>query len=274
MNQQTISLVVLLVGFFSLDAFILGYVLGKRTPEGSIGDKLVIAACVMLTLLFVGGTLPLMSKIGSVVVVLGMVFDACLCIGLLSGLSGGRRQRGGGTVWNPVTFGTFVLIALLLAFVRSKGISFVNTANKLGIDGKGKDEPKENQTCEENLKSLYTAFSFYVQDWDALPPAKGWMDNTEIKPKVTKDTWFHCPTISDGKDDKYGYGYNATLAGKPLKLGGQALREMPNAAKTPLIYEVRDTAKSASVEKPDANQPRRHAGKTFVLYCDGSVKAE
>ncbi len=272
LNQQTIVVVVALVGFFAIDAFVVGYVLGRRTPEGSIGDKIVLVACVLLTIMLVGGTLPLREKIGAAVVVLGMIFDACLCLPLLSGLSAGRRQSSGGSVWNPVTFGTFLLVALLLGFVRSKGINIINTAQRLGLGDVKKDEPKEIQSCEENLKSLYSAFNFYVQDWDALPPAKGWMDNQDIVSKVTKNTWFHCPAISNGKDENYGYAYNVTLAGKRLKLSGQGLKEMPNSATTPLLFETVHPAKSVAEDKP--GKPKRHAGKSFTLYCDGSVKAE
>lgn len=270
-TPQTITLVVALVGFFAIDAFIVGCVLGRRTPEGSGADKFVLVACVILTLALVGAAFPLKDKIGNAVIVLAMIFDACLCLPLLSGLSAGRRGRNGGSMWNPVTFGMFLLVAILLGFVRSKGLSVIYTAEKLGLGNSKRDEPQEVQACEENLKSLYAAFNFYVQDWDALPPAKGWMDNQEITPKVTKNTWFHCPGISNGKDENYGYAYNAKIAGKKLKLGGQALKEMPDSAKIPLLFETANPAKNVSEDKPGVT--KRHAGATFVLYCDGTVKA-
>ncbi|MCX6378849.1 MAG: hypothetical protein NT023_05125 [Armatimonadetes bacterium] len=276
LNPQTITMIVTVVGFFAVDAFVVGYILGRRTLQGSIGDKIVLMACVVLTLMFVGGTLPLKEKIGSAVIVLGVIFDTCLCIPLLSGLSAGRRQQKGNSIWNSTTFVTFLLVALLLGFVRSKAISLLETAGKMGFgvtnpDDK-KEEPKDNQSCADNLKSLYISFNFYVRDWDALPPAKGWMDNQEITSKVTKNTWFHCPVISNGKDDKYGYAYNAMLAGKSLNLGGKDLKEMPNAAATPLLFETVNLAKSVGEDK--SGKPNRHLGKSYTLYCDGTVKAE
>ena len=69
------------------------------------------------------------------------------------------------------------------------------------------------------------------------------MDQDDFKAAVQKDEWLHCPAVSNRHDDKYGYAYNDALVGR--KLNGKKLKEMPDAAKTPLLYDSTDLAKNA-----------------------------
>ena len=184
----------------------------------------------------------------------------------------GRKEHSGAGIRGMLTF---LAIALLLGYVRSKGLELADAAKQIGLEDSGvkKEEPKERQTCEENLKSLYTALKLYAQDWDALPPSKGWMENSDLVSKVTKNSWLHCPSVSNGSDEKYGYAYNASVAEKPLKLAGKPLDQMPNAANTPLIYDSSALEKSATDANKSLPTPGRHGGKNFILFADGSVKA-
>ncbi len=99
-------------------------------------------------------------------------------------------------------------------------------------------KPETNKTCPENLKGLYYAFAQYAELNDSLPPADKWEENTDFTSRVPQDAWLHCPVVSNGHDDKFGYAYNAALSGKKLNLNGKPLNTFPNAAKTPLLYEL------------------------------------
>ena len=40
---------------------------------------------------------------------------------------------------------------------------------------------------------------------------------TAIQPNVTKDEWLHCPEVSKGGGEKYGYAMNPDAGGKKLR---------------------------------------------------------
>ena len=150
------------------------------------------------------------------------------------------------------------------AFIRAATIGLTGTRTK-------KVEPTENKECPENLKSLYLAFSLYVESNGSLPPADKWMDNQELTSRIQKDEWLHCPEVSNRKDTKFGYAYNDAVAAKSLD--GKKLAEMPDAARTPLLYDSDNLAKSAHDAFRSLPANGRHAGKNNVLYCDGHINA-
>jgi prepilin-type processing-associated H-X9-DG protein len=97
------------------------------------------------------------------------------------------------------------------------------------------------------------------------------LDNEEIVSKVTKNEWLHCPAISNRQDDKFGYAFNAELSARPMN--GKPLKEMPNAATTPLLYDSTNLAKNAQDKTTSLPRPGRHSGRNNILYCDGHVAA-
>lgn len=264
-----------LITALSLVLFSAGVYAGASTRVGSLQERALLIGGSLLSSLFLVAGVLLRHQIGDAVLIVAVIFDVVLCVAMMGGIGVGRKRKSGGGIWGLNTFLTFLVIALLLGFVRSKGLELAAVAKEVGIENSGsaKDEPKYKQTCEENLKSLYTALKFYVQDWDALPPAKSWMENTDLVSKVTKNSWLHCPSVSNGSDERYGYAYNATLAEKPLKLEGKPLDQMPNAANTPLIYDSSTLDKSAADANVSLPKQGRHTEKNFILYADGSVKA-
>lgn len=276
MIAQYVQIAVGGMAMFCLLIFGWGFVVGTKSDRGSTTERNFIVIGTLLSSLFVVAGVLLRSKLGEATLFLGVIFDVAICVAMLGGLTAGRRVKQGATLFGLQTFLTFLAIAILLGFVRSKGMELANAAKALGLEGSNsvtKDEPKDRQTCEENLKSLYTAFKFYVQDWDALPPAKDWTENPDLVSKVTKNSWLHCPSVSSGADSKFGYAYNTEMAGKPLKLSGKPLNELPNAANTILLYDSGTLDKSASDNATSQPKPGRHGGKNFVLFADGTVKA-
>lgn len=263
------------IALLGLALFLAGVWVGTTTAKGSRHELALVVLCASISSIFLTLGVLFRSQIGNAVLVLGVVFDSALFVGLLGGVATGRKRRQGSGIWGGTTFATFLVMALLLGFVRSKGLELADAAKQIGLESSTvtKDEPKDRQTCEENLKSLYTALKLYAQDWDALPPAKGWMENSDLVSKVTKNSWLHCPSVSNGNDEKYGYAYNSALAEKPLKLGGKPLEQMPNAGNTPLIYDSSALEKSATDANVSLPKPGRHGNKNFILYADGSVKA-
>ncbi len=276
MIAQYVQIAVGVMAFFCFCLFLGGTSVGKKSAQGSVAERNLLIFGVLFSGLFLAAGVLLRSILGEATLILGVIFDVAICAAVVGGITAGRKAKRTGTLFGLQTFLTFLAIAILLGFVRSKGLELANAAKALGLEGSAgvqKDEPKDRQTCEENLKSLYTAFKFYVQDWDALPPAKDWMENPDLVSKVTKNSWLHCPSVSSGSDSKFGYAYNAEMAGKPLKLSGKPLNELPNAATTILLYDSGTLDKSASDNATSPPKPGRHDGKNFVLFADGTVKA-
>ena len=184
-------------------------------------------------------------------------------LALACGLSVGRRKQANLKPWGGLSLAALLGCFAWLSIILSVNIQITHAAKALGIgQSKPKEELNANQGSADNLKSLYTAFFLYTQDWDALPPAKDWMNNEEIVSKVQKDEWLHNPAVSNRTDEKFGYAYNESVATK--KLNGKPLNTQPDAAATPLLYESSKTEKSAFDKFESANG--------LVLYLDGTVK--
>ncbi len=171
---------------------------------------------------------------------------------------------------------TFSRLALLLVLIAAASGDVIilrlgNAVSQLGILQSKKYEPQKNKDCPENLKSIYNAINLYSQDWDALPPFEKWLDNEELTSKIRQNEWLHCPEVSNRHDEKYGYAFNDKVSA--LKLGGKHLNELPDAVKTPLLYDSRDISKSAHDSFSSLPRPGRHGGRNNVLYLDGHVEA-
>ena len=57
------------------------------------------------------------------------------------------------------------------------------------------------------------------------------------------------------------------------KLNGKTLKDMPDAAKTPLLYDSTDLAKNAHDSLTSLPKPGRHGGKNNILFCDGHIES-
>jgi prepilin-type processing-associated H-X9-DG protein len=251
-------------------ALVAGAIAGLRTQDvGRSGKRLALAIGVIAFLL-IAGTLPLAAKIGSLITLLATYFSCALAAALLGGYGTGRkRSKGlvGGVALYLVVTGLVTALALTSVFSLLEPVSAIAKQ----LLSSQKYNAKTDKSCTENLQSLYFAFNKYVEYNDSLPPAESWQDKEDFKAAVQKDEWLHCPEVSDRHDAKFGYAYNAALAGR--KLNGKTLKEMPDAAKTPLLYDSTDLAKNAHDSVTSLPKPGRHGGKNNVLFCDGHIES-
>ncbi|HZT44333.1 MAG TPA: hypothetical protein VFA07_19360 [Chthonomonadaceae bacterium] len=251
--------------------FVVGYLVGARARNRITAGSVLalIALCVLFGLLVATWH----NRIGPVVTWEALLFASALDIALLGGFfMGGARAGGALTRANAVGLLVLLLLAADLATAYARAEKVRQAAHDLGLDVRvTKIEPPTNQGCAQNLQKLYFAFSQYAQDWGSLPPADNWDDNEELTGKVQRNEWLHCPAVSKGTDDKYGYAYNTEVAGRSLN--GKPLKDLPNAAKTPLLYDSSNLAKNAHDAMTSLPKPGRHEGKDYILYCDGHVEA-
>jgi hypothetical protein len=258
-------------------AFGVGWVVGYATQRGTKkGMNAAVITLLVFVAIHIGLQLAARSPAqkydvqvqtflvsGNAIGVVARMMSFGMLFALATGLFMGRRKQVGKGLFTGLTVAMAALCVICLGNVFSVSTKVMAGAKELGIgQGKPKEEPNANQGSAENLKSLYTAFSLYAQDWDALPPAKDWMSNEDWVSKVQKDEWLHNPAISNRTDDKFGYAYNEAVAEKELK--GKPLNEQPDAANTPLVYESSKTEKSAFDKFESANG--------LVLYLNGTVK--
>ena len=269
MISQYLNTALLVVAILCAVFFGVGVAMGRASERGSRTDSAAVVVCVLLFLALIGGTWPLAQKNGSLITITAVCFALALDFGLLGGLLAGRQLRSNKSVWNVSTFLSLLLIAGLLGYAHTRFQKVEAAVQEIGIDTTAtKDDPVADKDCPENLKSIYQAFERYVEDTGGLPAAK-WLDDEELTSKILKNEWEHCPSVSNRKDDKYGYAFNIALAGKKVK----SLKEIPDAANTPLLYDSTSLAKSAADKAESLPKPGRHNGTNNILYCDGTVKA-
>ena len=267
-----LNLILLVFVGLSVVFAIVGGTLANRMPLQNSARTCIIIAIVTV-FLFGGIGRSQVHQVGQGVFVLGLSLGFILALSLIAGYlwnpkvwKGGKRIAGMSLLCAGIALSLF-------GFLKIKFNELGSAITTLGIDkAPPKIEAKADQGSIDNLKSLYFAFETYAQDWDGLPPAEKWMDNEELASKITKNEWLHSPVVSDLHDDKFGYAYFTGVAGK--KLNGKKLKEMPDAAKTPLLFEASDLSKSAKGDLTLLPKPGRNNGKNYVLYCDGTVKAE
>lgn len=244
------------------------FLIGLRARKTKARRGLMVVAGTV-TLILIGGAIPLVPKIGSLVLIEGMFLAVAFDLAILSGLVLGKLQESV-RLWAGVLVALLVALDLFGFYRLNHGL--VEAAKEMGWDlSRKKYDPKADLDCPENLKKLYFAFSAYVDGNGSLPPVEKWMEDDELVSKVQKDEWLHCPAVSNRHDDKYGYAYNDAVAGRNLQ--GKKLSAMPNAATTPLLYDSTNLAKSAHDALTSLPKPGRHGGHNFILYCDGHVEA-
>jgi prepilin-type processing-associated H-X9-DG protein len=270
--EVVLGTVEIIAAVLALGAFCAGYLIGVRARNRlSVGIG-VVAAGVIITLALPAGSGSLAAKIGPIVTEQATLVARAWSLALIGGfVAGVIRQRGDRVLTGLVAALVVIVGAALLKSAFAINPEIIRTVNQLGLGHTARYEPEKNKDCPENLKSLYIAFSMYTEDYGALPPAANWLANDDLVSKVRQDEWLHCPAVSNRHDDKYGYAYNDAVAGR--NLNGKPLKEMPDAAHTPLLYDSTDLAKSAHDAFTSLPRPGRHGGRDNVLYCDGTVKA-
>jgi len=253
--------------------FGIGFGVGVRASGKGAGVGIGIAILVILAIV-AGGAKSQESKVGPLIVYEGGWFASALNFALVGGYIAGKARRAGDGAKRallPILCG---VIALTSLFSMGRELRhLVNVLQTLGV-GQSRAKPAGPDTslnCKQSLKQIYAGFVKYADINDALPPAAKWMDEEDLRGGVQADEWFHCPTVSNRKDDKYGYAFNDTLAGK--KLNGKKLSEMPDASKTPLVYDSSSLAKNAHDPVSSLPRPGRHGGRNNILYCDGHIEA-
>jgi prepilin-type processing-associated H-X9-DG protein len=268
--ETIFRIALLVVATLSVVAFLVGFALGQRQMRN--GSRIVILTALALLVLIVGGTYPLAVQHGP-----GITFRAFwIAVALSAGLQGGftvsrRLQKGSRAMAVLGLTATLIIVGVAMQQIHLANSVVTRTVKELGLDTTEKYEPEKNKDCPENLRSLYIAFSMYTQDWDALPPAANWLENEDLTSKVRQDEWLHCPAVSNRHDDKYGYAYNESVAGRALN--HKPLKEMPDAGKTPLVYDSTKLNKNAHDAVTSLPKPGRHSGRNNILYCDGHVEA-
>ena len=251
-------------------AFVAGVMVGMRTQEVNRSGKRMALAVVVIALLLVGGTLPPAARIGTVITMVATYLTCALGAALLGGYGTGRKRSKGlasGVLLYVVVTVMVTGLALTSMFVQLNPV--VAIVKEYGSSKRY--DPKTDKSCTENLQSLYIAFNKYVEYNDGLPPAETWQDQEDFKGAVQKDEWLHCPEVSNRHDTKFGYAYNAALSGR--KLNGKKLNDMPDAAKTPLLYDSTNLTKNAHDSQTSLPKPGRHGGKNNILFCDGHIES-
>lgn len=250
--------------------FVAGTMVGLRTQDVNRSGKRLALVIAVMALLLVVGTLPLAARIGSVITMVAVYLACALGAALLGGYGTGRKRSKGLASGVALYIAVTVIVTALALMSMFAQLSPIAAIVKEYGSSK-KYDPKADKSCTENLQSLYHAFEKYVEYNDGLPPAETWQDQDDFKAAVQKDEWLHCPEVSNRHDNKFGYAYNAALAGR--KLGGKKLNEMPDAAKTPLLYDSTDLAKNAHGSLTGLPRPGRHGGKNNILFCDGHIES-
>jgi len=271
MTIESILRIILLVT--TTLALAVGVTAASCTSSNNKGIRAGLAILVCLwCLATIAGGMALKPKIGPIVLVEGLLLAGAIAIAFIGGTAAGVSKARSNR--SRISAGIALLfVSADLAAFYSLNHQLTEIAASLGITGKRvvKYEPAANKDCPENLKSLYLAFSLYVESNGSLPPAEGWMDNPELVSRVQKDEWLHCPQVSDRHDAIYGYAYNEDVAGKSLD--GKKLQEMPNAHNIPLLYDSSNLARSAHDKVSSMPKEGRHGGRNNVLFCDGHIEA-
>lgn len=173
-----------------------------------------------------------------------------------------------GTTDKPVrVIGTLAALCGLAYF--GNGVWKIYSVARLATAGAGDAGPDtnpENKTCPERLKKLYDAVMLYSDSWDGqLPPADHWMSALRDKTQqFGEEEYLHCPAVSTGKDSRYGYAMNRDIGGKRVK-------EIKDAARTPLFFDLEDTSLNANAPASAIPSPGRHAGKSNIVFADGHL---
>ena len=126
----------------SLLLFALGVRVGATSTRGSRKETTLLIAVALCSSPLLGAGVLLRGQIGNAVLILALIFDTVLWVGLLGGVLTGRKEHSGAGIRGMLTF---LAIALLLGYVRSKGLELADAAKQIGLEDSGvkKEEPKD-----------------------------------------------------------------------------------------------------------------------------------
>ncbi len=267
MSIDTILRIVLVVAVVM--SAVTGLLSGISSPSKFL-RRIVIALVLIWCTLTIGIGVALKPKIGAIIITEGALLAGAPAFALASGLAASRTT---GSRRNTLVLILAVAVLLDLGGFYSLNHQVAEIAASIGLTGQPvrKYEPTANKDCPENLNALYLAFELYVESNGSLPKADGWMKDPEFAARIQKDEWFHCPSVSNRHDAYYGYAFNDALSG--IQLDGKKLSEMPDAARTPLLYDSSKLEMSAHDSFNSLPSAGRHNGKNNVLYCDGHIEA-
>lgn len=264
-----IALIVVVAAMAGL--FAIGFTVGVRKSEKSPARGIGLAILAVLAVVY-GGARLMEARIGEVIVYEGAWLASAFNFALIGGYLAGKSRASADTGKRALPI-LCIAIALGSMFLMGARLhQLVDVMQQLGI-GAGRASvagPDTSLDCKASLTKIYAGFRHYAEVNDALPPAAKWVDEEDLRGAVQADEWFHCPAVSNRKDDKYGYAYNDAVAGR--KLNGKALPDMPDAAKTPLVFDSANLAKNAHDALTSLPRPGRHGGRNNILYCDGHIE--
>jgi prepilin-type processing-associated H-X9-DG protein len=263
----------IVLGSLTLMVAGIGFMLGARASDWRKPGGAIACTSFVLYLLLIGGSAPLAQKFGPIVTKRASIVLTCLVAGMVGGFGAGiksRRKQAPGMALYVLVTGVVVAYSLMQFWSDNQQVK--SAATELGLDKPRNTAPQQASavSCPENLKHLYAALAEYASDWDGLPPAKAWMDcidTDEFATVKAHPEWLRCPEAPASA----GFGYAMNRSAVSGKLGGKALNALPNAAKTPLLYDSSDTGRNASDAFTSLPKPGRHRGKNYILYLDGHV---
>ncbi len=246
--------------------------MGKKAATAQKAVLLQVPLVFLLLMVSMGAGLYLSKRYGSLVLLLSLTLGSALEMALLGGGASAAVKKNGkkreGSILGAAVLFFCLLCVAAAAFELHKVITIAGVFTN-STEGGG-DTGQVPRSCAENLKALYNAFNMYAQDWGGLPPAVNWTSNQDLIGRVPHNSELHCPAVSNGHDNKFGYAYNTAVAGKSLG-SAASLAKMPNASATPLLFDSNDLAPGAHSAFTGLPNPGRHNGKDNVLYLDGHV---
>jgi|SRR5579872_2952306 len=260
-------LVLVIAGVFAI-----AFAIGSRRVDNRAGLGVGIAIVVVLIVVY-GGAKRLAVSYGPTIEYEGAWLASALNLALVGGYIGGKRRAPGDKAGRALSALCAALSLTGVFLMAAKLQPLIGILQTLGV-GKPHVKPAGPDTtlgCSQSLAKIYEGFEHYAELYGALPPADKWMDEEDLKNQVQTDAWFHCPSISTRSDDKYGYAFNDTLARR--KLNGKPLKKIPDAARTPLVYDSTTLTKNAHDPVTSLPRPGRHGGRNNILYCDGHIEA-
>ena len=120
----------------------------------------------------------------------------------------------------------------------------------------------QQSSCLNHLKSLGVSQGMYSVDFDDTMPIATWMD--AIAPYVKDESYFHCPSVDQGRNKRYGYSMTDSIVGKNLA----EILDIPN---TIVFFDSTPMGRNALSDVTSLPDPPRHS-KNCAVFGDGRVK--
>jgi prepilin-type processing-associated H-X9-DG protein len=159
--------------------------------------------------------------------------------------------------WALIIFGCGGLLLVALAFVA------IFAAILFPVFAQAREKAR-TMSCLANVKQLSAAMVMYSQDYDGrFPRATVWMD--AIRPRITKETVYHCPSVRGSGPSSFGYAFNSNLTGKKAAA-------IPNPAAARMLYDSSNLARNASDPVTSLANPPRHGSGNILGYADGHAQ--